>query len=204
MEFHEKLQGLRKNKGMTQEELAEALYVSRTAISKWELGRGYPSLDSLKEISSFFGISIDNLLSADALLDLAEKDKKRNLKKVYDFVFAVVDLLTVLLIILPLYPKEISDYVYAVNLWDYGEFTTRPVVLYWIFFVTLFVLGVIKILRIRDSWEKTGTLQSAISMGFHIFLVMFLIISREPYAATLAFLLILMKGGLLLKGSLIK
>ena len=43
MEFNEKLQNLRKQKGLTQEELAEALCVSRTAISKWELGRGYPS-----------------------------------------------------------------------------------------------------------------------------------------------------------------
>ena len=54
MEFNEKLQELRKNKGLTQEELAEALYVSRTAISKWESGRGYPSIDSLKEIANFF------------------------------------------------------------------------------------------------------------------------------------------------------
>lgn len=40
MEFCEKLQELRKKRGLTQEELAEQLYVSRTAISKWESGRG--------------------------------------------------------------------------------------------------------------------------------------------------------------------
>ena len=53
MEFNEKLQELRKNKKLTQEQLAEMLFVSRTAISKWESGRGYPSIDSLKEISNF-------------------------------------------------------------------------------------------------------------------------------------------------------
>ena len=53
MEFNEKLQELRKGKGLTQEELAERLFVSRTAVSKWESGRGYPSIDSLRELSRF-------------------------------------------------------------------------------------------------------------------------------------------------------
>lgn len=54
MEFHEKLQELRKQNEMTQEELAKVLYVSRTAISKWESGRGYPNIESLKAIAGFF------------------------------------------------------------------------------------------------------------------------------------------------------
>ena len=62
MNFNEKLQFLRKAKGITQEQLAEALYVSRTAISKWESGRGYPSLDSLKDISRFYSVTVDDLL----------------------------------------------------------------------------------------------------------------------------------------------
>ena len=53
MEFHEKLQALRKRKGITQEELASALYVSRTAISKWESGRGFPNIDSLKSLAAY-------------------------------------------------------------------------------------------------------------------------------------------------------
>lgn len=57
MEFHEKLQELRKQKNLTQEELSEILFVSRTAISKWESGRGYPSIDSLKAIAEFFGVT---------------------------------------------------------------------------------------------------------------------------------------------------
>ena len=76
MEFHEKLQELRKSRNLTQEELAEELYVSRTAISKWESGRGYPSIDSLKAIAGFFFISIDELLSAGALVSIAEKENR--------------------------------------------------------------------------------------------------------------------------------
>lgn len=68
MEFHEKLQQLRKQNNLTQEQLAEQLYVSRTAISKWESGRGYPSLESLKCISKLFSISIDELLSNNELI----------------------------------------------------------------------------------------------------------------------------------------
>ena len=76
MEFNVKLQELRKQKGLTQEELAEVLFVSRTAISKWESGRGYPNIDSLKAISKFFGVTIDELLSGDELLTIAEEDTK--------------------------------------------------------------------------------------------------------------------------------
>ncbi len=56
MEFNEKLQLLRKQNNMTQEQLAEKLYVSRTAVSKWESGKGYPNIESLeKYIQAFFG-----------------------------------------------------------------------------------------------------------------------------------------------------
>ena len=63
MTFGEKLKKLRGDNGMTQEELAEQIFVTRTAISKWETDKGYPSIDSLKEQSKLFGVSIDELIS---------------------------------------------------------------------------------------------------------------------------------------------
>ena len=89
MEFHEKLQELRKSRGITQEELAESLYVSRTAISKWESGRGYPSIDSLKEISNYFSVTIDDLLSSEKMLSIAEKENKANLRNMCDLLFGL-------------------------------------------------------------------------------------------------------------------
>ena len=97
MEFHEKLQELRKSRGLTQEELSQALYVSRTAISKWESGRGYPSIDSLKEISSFFSVSIDELLSGDKLINIAEKENLSNIQSICDMIFAVIDVMAFML-----------------------------------------------------------------------------------------------------------
>ena len=87
MEFHEKLQELRKSKGLTQEELAEALFVSRTAVSKWESGRGYPSIDSLKEISTYFSVSIDDLLSGEKLILIAEKENKSNIQHICERIY---------------------------------------------------------------------------------------------------------------------
>ena len=67
MEFNEKLQLLRKQQEMTQEQLAEKLFVSRTAVSKWESGKGYPNIDSLRNLAEFFSVSIDELLSGEEL-----------------------------------------------------------------------------------------------------------------------------------------
>ena len=75
MEFHKKLQQLRKEKGLTQEELAQVLFVSRTAISKWESGRGYPSIDSLRMIAKFFDVFILRLATDFDLISKQEKLK---------------------------------------------------------------------------------------------------------------------------------
>ena len=94
MEFYEKLQELRKSRGLTQEELAEALFVSRTAISKWESGRGYPSIDSLKEISRFFSVSIDELLTGEKLISIAEKENKSKIQNMCNLLYGIVDVLS--------------------------------------------------------------------------------------------------------------
>ncbi len=63
MKFHEKLQNLRKEKGMSQEALAYELGVSRQAVSKWESGQVYPETDKLIQLGKLFHVSIDYLLN---------------------------------------------------------------------------------------------------------------------------------------------
>lgn len=76
MTFGEKLKRLRNDNDMTQEQMAEKIFVTRTAISKWETNNGYPSIDSLKAISNLFGTSIDDLISDEDIENKKVLDEK--------------------------------------------------------------------------------------------------------------------------------
>ena len=199
MEFHEKLQELRKNRGLTQEELAEALYVSRTAISKWESGRGYPSIDSLKEISRYFSVSIDDLLSGEKLLSLAEKENKQNIRSICDMLFGIADICSLMLIVLPLYPNTVDGYIYSVNLAAYSQTSAFNRLVYWTVFIALTVMGIVKIVLSKTGNEKYGKIVIGISMTLSVLAVLLLALSREAYAIAVAFLLLVVKGMLLFK-----
>ena len=199
MEFHEKLQELRKSRGLTQEELAEALYVSRTAVSKWESGRGYPSIDSLKEISKYFSVTVDELLSGERLLSIAEKENKNNIRNLCSLLFGMVDIGFILLIILPLYPKEMDGFIYSVNLLEYTEVSFFSRLVYWIIYGILIAIGSGKVLLAKcrvSKWQKFTTYAS---VTLNILLVLVLAMTREVYAVVLAFLLLIVKGMLLFK-----
>ncbi len=64
-DFGEKLKNLRKSRGYTQKRLAEALELTVTAVSKYELNQSTPPLDTLRSISAIFNISIDELLGTE-------------------------------------------------------------------------------------------------------------------------------------------
>lgn len=201
MEFHEKLQELRKSKGMTQEELAAELFVSRTAISKWEQGRGYPGLDSLKEISGFFSVTIDDLLSGEVLLSIAEKDSSQKMRKLYDLLLGLADLFSLALILLPLYPETAGDYVYSVNLAAYGASAPSHIWIYWAMFIAFIAMGVAKLLLLKLKPEKSTRMISDASVVLNIAGLIFLAISREAYATVMLVMMLTVKMVLLLKAA---
>ena len=77
MKFKEKLVILRKIKGITQEEFAIAVGVSRQAVYKWECGQSYPEVQKLLEMKLLFNISIDDLLDDTVIIEKPEKKRKR-------------------------------------------------------------------------------------------------------------------------------
>ena len=199
MEFSEKLLELRNSRGMTQEELAEALFVSRTAISKWESGRGYPNIDSLKEISKFFSVSIDELLSGDKLVTIAEKENRANIQKVLDYLIGLGDVLACGLIFLPLFPHPVDGMIYAVSLIEYSDVSSAIRLIYWILFVLLVAVGTVIVVFNRFKNEKVKRAVIILSMGISIITVLVLAITRAAYATSVAFILMTIKGLLLLK-----
>ena len=190
MEFGEKLQELRKKKDMTQEELAESLYVSRTAISKWESGRGYPSIDSLKEISRFFSVSIDELLSAEKMVSIAEKENKENIQYICNMLLGTVDLMALALIILPIFPSLRDGFYYAVSLPYYTQTSDFNLACYWGLIVSLVLMGVAKLIMTRLRLERGQKTVTTLSLVIGIIAVLFFAMSREAYGAVILFLMV--------------
>lgn len=65
MELERRLAELRKKKNISQEEIAEKLYVSRQTISNWERGKTYPDINSLLLMANYFDVSLDHLIKGD-------------------------------------------------------------------------------------------------------------------------------------------
>ena len=201
MEFGEKLQELRKEKGLTQEELAKSLYVSRTAISKWESGRGYPNIDSLKEIANFFGVTIDDLLSSKQLLVVAEEDKKQTKKHLHDLVYGILDLSVALLFLLPFFAvkSENSQAIQAVSLLDLYGVQLYVKIVYFVAVSVMILVGVATLALQKCNapiWVKSKT---AASLILGAVLVILFMITMQPYAAVFSFVLLAMKGLMLIK-----
>lgn len=76
MGFDNKLKELRKEKNISQEQLAKELNISRQAISKWESGKAYPDIDNLILLRKIFGVSLDELI-----MEEEEKLEENNSKQ---------------------------------------------------------------------------------------------------------------------------
>ena len=196
MEFNEKLQELRKSKGLTQEELAESLFVSRTAISKWESGRGYPSIDSLKEIARFFSVTIDNLICSDEMISVAENEKKEFADKYVSLICNVMDVFPVMLLFIPAFGNGTGE---TASLLALNRITP------WVKAVFVVIIGITILNGIcgaiiagfnKPVWNRhrlvTGIVLSILSVTVFI-------VTRQPYAGIVCFAFLVMKGFLIVK-----
>lgn len=197
MEFHEKLQELRKKKGLTQEELASALYVSRAAVSKWESGRGYPNIESLKAIAKFFSVTVDVLLSGDELLNIAEEDQKKKETQFRDRVFWLLDCSAVMLLFLPLFGQNTDGVIWSVSLLALHGAALYLKIVYVVIVVGMAASGIL-MLVLQNSGDIAPA-RNQQSLLLHAIGVFVFIVSRQPYAAAFLFGFLMIKVIMLVK-----
>lgn len=190
MEFNEKLQYFRKKSNLTQEELAEKLFVSRTAISKWESGRGMPSISSLKAISEVFNVSIDELLSSEEIIEVAEKENKENMKSFKNIIFGIMDLMSIIFLFIPLFGKEINGYIYLVTLFSIEQVGKY---FYLIIIGVTILYGVAELIISKFENKSVDKINSIISLGLTSIAIITFIATREPYIAFIEFWIFLIK-----------
>jgi transcriptional regulator with XRE-family HTH domain len=199
MEFNEKLQELRKQKGLTQEELAQALFVSRTAVSKWESNRGYPSIDSLKAIAKFFSVTIDELLSGDEVLTIAEEDSRQKEGYFCDMVFGLLDCSAALFFFLPLFGQNIGGVVYEVSLLTLNAVAPYLRAVYFATVSGIAAWGILTLALQNCSNQSWINLKRKASLALNVAGVLIFIISSQPYAAVLLFIFLLIKALIFVK-----
>ena len=204
MEFNEKLQQLRKEKAWTQEQLAEELFVSRTAISKWESGKGYPNIDSLKLLSKTFSVSIDDLLSGEKLISLAADENRENIKKIFSLIYGVLDIMALAFLFLPLFVQIDGEIIRSVNLFTFKDASSITLVIYFILFISMTLLGMMELAIQYFSNEKWINASKVISILLQASAILIFINTRQPYVTSLVFMFFMIKVILLIKDSRIK
>lgn len=197
MEFNEKLQTLRKKAGLTQEQLSEKLFISRTAVSKWESGRGFPNIQALQNISKIFGIPVDSLLSGDEILELAQKDNSLKTTQIMSLVFGLLDILIFSFIFLPLFGQQEHDFIRTVNLLQNRDLANlKPV--YMFLFVSSGICGLASLLVRFSDTIKHHRISRICSFSVHTLVIIFSIMAREPYVNFFLFIILPIKVLILL------
>ena len=198
MEFNEKLQELRKSRSLTQEELAEALFVSRTAISKWESGRGYPSIDSLREISRYFSVTIDDLICSEEMISVAENEKKEFADKSLSLICNAMDILLAILLFIPVFGNgpESSETVSLFGLTGITPWVKNVFIVMIATAILNGICGVIIANFNKPVWNKHRLITGVI---LSILTVIVLIATKQPYAGVVCFAFLVIKGFLIIK-----
>lgn len=109
--FKDRLKSLREQAGLTQKELGEKIYVSRSAVCKWEMGAGIPSDVNLEALCRLFSVSEDWLLDRKDIKNMVSEYSRKNKKMLLFILGIVLPLVLIILSLLPIFVWECKDEV---------------------------------------------------------------------------------------------
>lgn len=112
MELNERIKKYRKEAGLSQEDLASKIYVSRTLITKYESGSVFPTQENLEKIADALGLKVEDLLSDKEKNEIVEKSYKTNhmFWMILSICFVSISVILLLLSVIPLYQYSSYDY----------------------------------------------------------------------------------------------
>lgn len=145
-------------------------------------------------------MTIDELLSGEKLISIAKKENISNIQSLRSILIGFIDLFHFLLIVLPLYPNSMKDYIASVNLLSYTETSVFNRMVYWGLFFLLMASGVTEVITSKLKIEKVNKIIFIFSIVLSIVVVLFLALAAETYATALAFLFLVLKASLYMKG----
>lgn len=183
MKISDKLKYYRKQNNLTQKELADKLHLSRKTISAWENGRGYPDINSITQLSDIFGVSTDDLLRDNNLLEHYSEQNKQNQRArrvtmfcyfinmflafmCYGHIFDFIDISSSTFLIL----LFVNTILFFSNYTNWNSFRSRlkRVGVLTLFIVLLFINAIVipsntqffELLKVHDQAEKLGVVSS--------------------------------------------
>lgn len=197
MKFNEKLIELRKSKNLTQEQLAEQLYVSRTAVSKWEQDRGYPSIDTLKALADYFDVSVDNLISNEEILSLTKDNIKRDKKRFVGLIVGLLDLAVLLFLLLPIFRLDVDGNITSVLIYKLNS----SIITFALYYtgISLIILDGILLFVFMLLEKKITKVLIYLSLGLYVFLIAVFLLTHQPYPGVLALVFLVIEAIFVIK-----
>ena len=162
-------------------------------------GRGYPNIDSLKAISKYFSVSLDELLSNDEIITIAEEDSKQKEKYFRDLIFGLLDCSVAMFLFLPLFGQRVDNIIQEVPLLSLTEIEIYVKIPYLMIVFGLILWGIFGLAFQNCTSKLWVQNKDKISLGLSAVGALFFMISLQPYAAAFTFLFLMIKALMLIK-----
>ena len=172
--------------------------MSRTAVSKWESGKGYPSIDSLKEISRFFSVTIDELICSEEIMVAAKDDKERSLHKLIALVCSLLDIFVGTLLFIPAFGNGTNSPP-AMSLLSLTGIQQLIRYLFLVLIIVTVLNGIFGVVITGMDKPFCGRHRIVTGMIMMVICSAVFIFTRQPYAGIVCFSVLIVKGFLMIR-----
>ena len=189
MEVNKKIQKLRKENNLTQDQLAERLGVSKIYVARIENGKILPSVKDIKNVARILDVNVSDLISFDDLIFIAENDNYNRLDRKTSLFFAILDILSISFIFMPFYVKNNN----AMTLIELKPLSSLLYIAYLVLLIVSFIVGVLEIIFSANNKKNKLKNVKIISVVVYAFSILIFALSKQSYITAFLFLFLMIK-----------